>query len=329
MKVLITGGRGFLGQAITEALIAQGHHVTNFSRHPLNPTSTLTSWGVTSHLGDVRSKEEVRQALKGQEAVIHTASKVAMWGCWEDFYQVNVVGTKNVIQACRHHKIEKLIYTSTPSVVFGKKDLCCVDESHPYPGPKDYKGHYAHSKSLAEREVLEANGPHLATVALRPHLIFGPGDPHILPRLVKMVKENRAKRVGLGKNVVDVLYVKNAADAHVKALSKLSLRGPLSGKAYFLGQERPVVLWDFIDELLRSRKIPPIKKRISFEAAYVMGYGFEKAYRLLSLYHREPPMTRFVALQLAKSHYFSHDNAKRDFAYHPEINLEDALRRTA
>ena len=324
MKILVTGAGGFLGGAIARMLLADGHQVIHLSRrhHP-----ELDKLHITSHQGDLAELAAVENAVKGCEAVIHTASKVSMWGRYDDFYKTNVTGTKNIIHACRKYQVSKLVYTSSPSVVFDGKDLCGVDESTPY--PEKYISLYAQTKSLAEKLILKANDDQLATASLRPHLIFGAGDPHILPRLMDKAQKGILKKIGKGANLVDVTHVFNAAEAHLKVLYNLKINSPVCGKAFFLGQERPVVLWDFIDELLSTQKGPTVTSRIPFPLAYLLASSFEAFHHLFSLHHKEPPLTRFTVLSLARSHYFSHENARSCFGYHPSLSLEAALRETA
>ena len=323
MNILVTGGGGFLGKSIINLLIDKKYKVTSFSR---SLYKELEKRGVTCIQGDIKNTQDVLKACEGQDAVIHVASKVGMWGKWSDFYDTNVIGTENVINACLEHQIKKLVYTSSPSVVFGKDNLQNADESTPY--PDKYFGLYAHSKALAEKKVLESNNSQrLLTTSLRPHLIFGEKDPNLIPRLVKAAREGKLKQVGSGQNLVDVIYVENAAYAHVLALEKLYYSSPICGKAYFLGQESPVNLWQFINKILNIHGLPPIKKTISFKKAYLLGAFIEKTLRLLGRYSIDPPMTRFVALQLGKSHYFSHKNAFMDLGYKPIFSIEKALER--
>lgn len=322
MKVLITGAGGFLGQYTAKALLAKGQEVYNFSRsvHP-----ALEEIGVTSFCGDLQNYDAVLKAVSQVDAVFHMASKVGMWGAYDDYYSVNVVGTQNIIKACQECKIEKLVYTSTPSVVFGEDDVEGVDESCPY--PEKYLTHYASTKSLAEQEVLKANCDTLYTVALRPHLIFGPGDPHLIPRTIEKTRQGRLRQVGDGENVVDVIFVENAAAAHVQAFEKLGKGSAVNGNAYFIAQEKPVKLWGFISEILEGVGLALPPKPISAKVAYRLGAFIEGVFKTLRI-KKEPPMTRFIALQLAKSHYFSHAKAERDFGYNPQIKLEEAIRRT-
>lgn len=322
MKVFITGGGGFLGKHIVRQLLDEGHEVTSYSR---GHYPELQNWGVNTIQGSLEDKERLEEACIGHDVFFHTASKVAMWGKREDFYQTNVVGTENVISACHINNIPHLIYTSTPSVVFEFDSLQNEDESLPYP-EKSYS-RYAESKAIAEKKVLEANGDQLKTVSLRPHLVFGPGDQNLIPRLIASHKKGKLKIVGTGENKVDVLYVENAAQAHLLAWKALRENPEkVEGRPYFLGQG-PVKLWDFINEILELHKLPPVKKKIAFETAFKIGKVIEMGSSLIGKYNYHPPMTRFVALQLSKDHYFKHDNAKNDFGWTPQIPLKEGLSR--
>lgn len=319
MKLLITGAGGFLGRNLAAALQAKGHAVWNFSR---NHHPQLQSIGVETLGGNLQTEGDVLKAFRGMDAVFHVASRVGIWGDYNDYYETNVTGTRNVIKACRANGITKLIYTSTPSVVFNWGDFCGVDETTPY--STHFHGHYAKTKAIAEKMVLQANDNKLATVALRPHLIIGPDDPHLIPRLVAAARAKRLKIVGSGKNLVDVTYIQNAVDAHILAFEKLSPGSPVAGQAYFIGQEKPVALWDFINEILSRYHLPPITKKVPERVAFHIGLFFESWYRFFRI-NGEPPMTRFVALQFSRSHYFSHQKAKNDFGYEPKISIEQAL----
>ncbi len=323
MKVLVTGAGGFLGTHIAKKLIEAGHRVVNLSR---SSYKHLDEMGVTSFKGDLQNKKSIEPALEGVDAVIHTASKVAMWGKWEDFQNINIVGTKNLVELCREKGIDKIVYTSSPSVVFGDESLEGVDETIGY--PKDSYSMYAKSKALAEKWILEQADTDLKVISLRPHLIYGPGDQNLFPRLIDAAKKGRLKQVGDGKNKVDVIYVENAAMAHLNALDKLKSNPEISGRAYFLGQESPVVLWDFINKILDMADAPRPKKKISFNKAFKIGSVIEKGLKLIGIYNVHPPMTRFVALQLSKSHWFDHSNATRDLDFRPKISIEEGLKKT-
>lgn len=324
MKALVTGGGGFLGGYIIKELLKRNYSVVNLSR---NSYPHLDDLGVETIKCDITNENQVCQLdLSGFNVIFHVAALAGVWGKYENYYAINYLGTKNLVEQTKKHNIKYFIYTSTPSVVFGADDIEAADESIPF--PTKYLTAYAETKSKAETLVLESANENFNTLAIRPHLIWGPGDPHILPRLKQKAKAGKLKRVGEGNNLVDVIYVENAAIAHVDAFEKLHVNNKLNGQTYFIGQERPVNLWDFINTLLVKSKIDPVEDHISFSAAYKIGFFLEKIFSLLGINSPEPPMTRFVATQLAKSHYFKHDKAKADFGFKPQITIEEGLRRT-
>jgi len=318
-KILVTGGGGFLGSTICRQLKDKGYDVVSLSRKSY---PNLIQQGITCVEGSILSLSDLETAMKACDGVIHTAARVGMWGPRKEFYETNVQGTENVIKTAQKLKVRRLVYTSSPSVVFSGKDICGANESLAY--PKSYLANYPLTKMQAEKLVLANHGEkYLATTAIRPHLIWGPGDPHFVPRL----RENAAKlrKVGDLKNKVDVTYIDNAAEAHVLALEELSLESPNGGRTYFVGQEKPIELWKFIDRILDSMDLPPVPGRIPTPVAYFAGFCMEWAYKIAGIKDREPPMTRFVALNLGRSCYFSHLQAKRDFKYKPRVSIEQGL----
>lgn len=318
MKVLVTGGGGFLGSAICRLLQARGDAVLSVGRHR---HAALEALGVPQAQVDIRELEPLRQASRGFDAVIHCAAKAGAWGSWDDYHAANVVGTGQVLEACRLNGIARLVYTSTPSVVHGGGDLEGVDESVPH--ATHFRAHYPHTKSIAERRVLAANGPGLSTVALRPHLIWGPGDPHLVPRLLARARAGRLRIVGDGTNRVDLVHVENAVDAHLAAeRALLGPASPAAGRAYFITNGEPVVLWDWINALLSALGEAPVRRRISHPLARRAGALAELVWRGFGL-AGEPPMTRFVADELAKDHWFSIAAARRDLGYAPRVTMAE------
>lgn len=322
MKTLVTGGGGFLGLYIVEQLVQAGHDVTVFCRGRYASLDTL---GVEVVQGDLRDSAAVNRACRGIEAVFHTAAVPGVWGSWDHYHSINTLGTKNIVSACEANGVRRLIYTSSPSVVFDGHDHVDADESLPY--PTKWMCHYPHSKALGEQAVLAANKPDsLQTISLRPHLIWGPRDNHLIPRLIQKAKSGRLRRVGDGKNVVSVAYVENAAAAHLQAEQSLRSSTIAAGKAYFINEPQSVNLWDWINLLLERTGLPPVTKSISASAAGKIGAIMEAVWTIGRL-KSEPPMTRFVAAQLAGSHSYSIEAARRDFGYSPLITIEEGLRR--
>lgn len=321
MRVLVTGGGGFVGSYVVKLLLMRGYGVRSLGR---SAQPDLESQGVEVICGDLANAEDVRAACRGVDAVFHVAAKAGVWGSWESFYRPNVVGTRNVVEACQTEGIGRLVYTSTPSVVFNGEPIRGGGQEMPY--GRNWLCHYAHTKAIAEQEALGANCDALKVVALRPHLIFGPGDPHLLPRVIESVKAGRLKIIGDGRNRVDVSYVEDVAAAHLNALDALE-SGACAGKAYFISQGEPVELWSWLNLILEGLGHPPLTKRIPLALAYAAGSLAEFAWKVLAR-KGEPPITRFVAVELAKDHYFNIEVARRELDYKPAHNMQAALRET-
>lgn len=321
MKVLVTGGGGFLGRAVVEQLLAGGHAVTVVGRSEYPEVAAL---GARTVRADVSDRARLTEAVHGHDAVVHTAGKAGVWGSAEEFERTNVAGTEAVLDACRAAGVSRLVHTSSPSVVFDGTDHEGVAE-RPY--PDRYEAAYPRTKAKGERAVLAADGPGLATVALRPHLIYGPRDPHLLPRVFARARAGRLRIVGDGRNRVSVTYVDNAAAAHVQALEALAPGAPCAGRAYFVNDPEPVELWPWLNGLLEKVGLPPVRRRVSTRLARVAGTIAEAVWSTLPL-PGEPPMTRFVAAQLGASHWYATTPATRDFGYVPPIAAAEALGRT-
>jgi nucleoside-diphosphate-sugar epimerase len=323
VKSLVTGGGGFLGRYVVEQLLARGDEVTVFARGAYPELETM---GVHLVRGDLADASAIEGASAGTDVVYHVASKTGYWGSWEAFYQANVVGTRNVIAACRANAVPRLVYTSTPSVVFGNAPHEGADESLPY--PERYENNYSRSKAIAERAVMAASGQEgLLTVSLRPHLIIGPRDRHLLPRVIARIGTGRVPQIGDGTNLVDLTYVEDAARAHLLAADALEPSSPAAGSVYFITQDEPVSAWEWIDGLMRALDRRTVRYQVPLGAARAACGFLEFAYRALPL-PGEPPATRFLANELAMSHYYDISRARRDLGYAPQFTMEEATRRT-
>lgn len=322
MKALVTGANGFLGSNLVTHLLDRGYEVRTMTRRQ---NDMLMGLNVECFYGDIRSYDNVVEACKDQEIVFHCAAITGVWGPWRLYHGTNTIGTRNVVEACRECRVPKLVYTSSPSVTFDGDHQANINESVGY--PRKWLCHYPHSKALAEQYVLNANeDKELMTCSLRPHLIWGPGDRHLIPRLLKRAKSKRLRRVGDGTNMVDTIFVDNASVAHIQAAEAMEPGSPVCGSAYYLSQDDPVNCWGWINEILTTAGLPRIRKSISYFWAYRLGYALETAYELANV-KTEPPMTRFLAAQLAKSHYYDISRAKNDFGYYPTISNAEGMKR--
>ena len=323
MKILVTGGGGFLGRKLCEGLVARGHRVVSFNR---GRYPALQALGVEQLQGDLADRAAVVAAARGCTAVFHNAAKAGAWGAYADYHRANVLGTDNVIAACRAHAIDRLVYTSTPSVTHRATHPVAGGTAETVPYGEGLKAPYAATKLIAEKAVLAANDARLATIALRPRLIWGVGDNQLLPRLVARARAGRLALVGSGNNRVDTTYIDNAAQAHFDAFDHLAVGSACAGRAYFISNGEPWPMQDVVNGLLRAAGAPEVHRHLPFAAAYAAGGLMEAAWRLLRL-DGEPPMTRFLAEQLATTHWYSMEPARRDFGYVPKVSMEEGLRR--
>jgi len=321
MRALVTGAGGFLGQYVVEQLLARGDQVRGLARGNYPELERL---GVECVRGDLRDAQRVRSACAGVDVVYHVAGVAGIWGPWEHYHGINVVGTQNVIAGCREQGVPRLVYTSSPSVTFDGTSQENVDETAPY--PRRWLCHYSQTKALGEQAVLAANDRTLATCALRPHLIWGPRDQHLIPRLIARARAGQLRRVGDGTNRVDMVYVENAAAAHLQAADALGKDTSVAGRAYFISQGEPVSCWQWIDQILALVGLPRVERAISLKTAWRVGAMLEGVYRV-SRISSEPRMTRFLAAQLGTSHYFNICRAQRDFGYEPRVTTLEGMRR--
>ncbi len=323
MRVLVTGCGGFLGAEIVRQLIARGDNVVGVAR---GTYPQLQSLGMSLCRGDLNDAAFVARTVRDVDAVVHTAAKAGVWGDWDDYYRINTQATDSIIAACQAAAIRNLVYTSSPSVTFDGGHQSGVDESVPY--PQHWMCHYPHTKALAEQAVLAAHDiGQLHTVALRPHLIWGDDDPHLLPRVIDKARRGRLRIVGDATNRIDTVHVTNAAAAHLDALDTLALDPQrCGGRAYFISQDEPVNCWEWIRSICEIANVPPPTQRISFQVANRIGGSLESVYRWLRI-KAEPPMTRFVAAQLARDHFFDITQARTRLGYRPRISMQEGLDR--
>ncbi len=322
-RVLVTGGGGFLGRYIVERLLEL--KCTEIRSLGRSPQPELEAMGVNLFCGDIADKNSLLNACKDCDIIFHTAAKAGIWGTYKEFYNANVIGTQNIIDLCREYKIPYLINTSTPSVVCENHNIENANEELSY--PMHYPAHYPKTKAKAEKMVSNAASLELKTVSIRPHLLWGVRDSHILPTLAKRAVQGRLMQVGDGKNIVDMTHIRNAAEAHINAAEALYSNPEISGKNYFISDDNPLNLWNWISQFLEDIGAPAIKKNIPFKRAYRIGAVMEFLFRLFRI-KNDPPMTRFAAIQLAYSHYFDITAAKKELHYKPIVNYKQAYSET-
>ncbi len=322
-RILVTGGGGFIGGALVKRLREKGFQVRSFSRRNYPDLEAL---GIQHVRGDLVDRERVREALEGCTLAFHVAARAGIWGRYDDFHQTNVIGTSNVVHACRDEGVQRLVYTSSPSVVFAGGDMEGVDESVPY--ARHFKAAYPETKAAAEKMVLEAASETLATVALRPHLVWGPGDRHIIPGLLRRARNGQLRRLGGQEKKVDFTYIDNAVHAHLLAGERLAPGSPINGRAFFVTDDRPVLMWGFINRLLEAADLPPVTKTVHPRVAYAAAWLIEMVYRGFRL-GSEPRLTRFLVEEMATAHWFDISAARRDLGYRPLVELETGMERVA
>jgi 2-alkyl-3-oxoalkanoate reductase len=321
VKALVTGGGGFLGRSVTEQLVARGHDVRILNR---GDYPDLAAAGVDVVQADIRDSDAVRKACAGRDVVFHVAAKSGFWGDYESYHGPNVRGTENVLAGCRACDVGRMVYTGSPSVVFDGRDMEGVDESAPY--PRKYINNYSATKAVAERAVLDANCDSLRTVVLRPHLVWGPRDPHMLPRFIAQRRAGKLLRIGAGRNKIDTTYVEDAAHAHLLAANALDTNPRVAGRAYFISQDEPIPIWDMINGMLAAAGLGPVTRSVPRPVGWFAGAALEAAYKSFRI-KGEPRMTRFVAHILSTSHWFDITAAKRDLGYTPSVTIGEGLDR--
>lgn len=317
MKVLVTGASGMLGAAVARALHERGDDVTVFQRRP-------SGLPCAERLGDVTDAAAVRAAATGTDAVVHLAARVSVTGRWADFEATNVDGTANVLAAARAGGAQRVVHVSSPSVAHSGRSL--VGAGATPADPDHASGHYARSKAMAEQLALAA--PDLAVVAVRPHLVWGPGDTQLVGRIAERARTGRLALVGSGAALVDTTYVDNAVDAIVAALDRAGDASGPAGHAYVVSNGQPRPLAELVARICAAVGAPPPNRHVPYRVARAGGAVAELLWAGLRRTD-DPPMTRFLAEQLSTAHWFDLRETRAALGWAPRVDLDEGFRRLA
>lgn len=323
---VVLGGSGFLGKAIIRQLLARGcGRITAYNRSAIS--DEFLTQGVRWVGGDLGNRSLVQDAFHSATVIFHVAAKTGVWGRRADFFRVNTLGTRQLLALAQTAENRPVfIHTGSPSALYrGTDDLINFEEPVHFIRQKNYLSPYPESKAEAEMAVRAAASPEFKTMVIRPHLIYGPEDPHILPRILERARANRLIQVGNGQNRVDLTYIENAAWGHLcaaEALLNPTLAQAFNGRGFVVSDQAPVILWDWIRNFLERMETHPPRFKLSYPMAYTLGALCEK----LS-FGKEPPVTRFTAAQLSHSHTFDF-KAVQGMGYTPLIPPETAFEKT-
>lgn len=323
MKAMVTGGGGFLGTNLVKALKARGDTVRVLAR---GDYPELRALGVETLRGDITDATATAKACEGMDVVFHTAAKAGGWGDPKEYEAINVTGTDNVVAGCKAAKVPALVHTSSPSVVHSDHDIEGANESIPY--ATHFTAHYPRTKAISEQHALAASDTSLRVVALRPHFIWGPGDRHLLPRLIARAKTGRLKQIGSRDPKSDTIYIDNCVSAHLLAAQRLLDGAPIGGKPYFVSDDAPIGVWTMANRMLACAGLGPVGRPIPAGLAYAVGAMMEGTFWLFGI-EKEPLITRFAASELSHAQWFDISAAKRDLGYAATVSIDEGLARLA
>ncbi len=323
MKVLVTGASSLIGAGLVRALVGRGDDVVCFQRHAV---AALGSLDVEQRLGDVRDGDAVAVAAEGCAAIVHLAAKVGVVGPWEEYRSINVDGTRHVVAAARRHGIGRIVHVSSPSVAHGGEPIVGAGADAPQVGRS--RAWYPESKALAEIDALAAADGSLGVVAVRPHLVWGPGDTQLVGRIVDRAASGRLALVGGGAALIDTTYIDNAVSALVAALDAVGPDTVCSGRAYVVANGEPRTIRELIEGICAAAGVPFAPRSVPRRLGIAAGTLVERVWPLLRG-DEEPPLTRFLAEQLATAHWFDPRPARDDLGWTPTVTIDDGLDRLA
>lgn len=320
-SVVVTGASGLLGSAVAALLVARGHRVCTLQRRPAGVP------GAWDMLGDITDRDSVAAALEGADAVVHLAAKVSFTGAASDFDRINVEGTRVLVESAQAAGVADLVFVSSPSVAHHGASITGAGAE---PATPDLaRGDYARTKAAAELLALAADGPRLRVTAVRPHIVWGPGDTQLVERVIDRARSGRLPLLGHGAALIDTTYIDNAAEAIVAALYRMERA---RGQAFVVtnGEPRPVA--ELLAGICAAAGVEAPRRRVPGGLARAAGAGIERAWAAAgarNLVHDEPPMTKFLAEQLSTAHWFDQQRTREVLDWSPRVSVDEGMRRLA
>ena len=316
----MTGTGSLLLGGLASELLRRGDEVVCLQRRP---AAFMGHQNAHEVLADICDADAVALAAKGCDAIIHGAARVGVVGSQKEFYDTNVLGTENILRAAEQQSISRLVFVSTPSVAHTGASLVGAPAGQAEIGRS--RSYYAESKAIAERTVLNARNSQLAVVAIRPHLVWGPGDTQLVGRIVERAKSGRLAVVGTGNALVDSTYIDNAISAHIAALDALHIGSACDGKAYVVSNGEPRTVNELMRSMCESAGVPFEPRHLSLTLGIRLGSLVERLWPLMQ--SSEPPITRFIAEQLGTAHWFDQRVVHNDLKWAPSVTLDEGFKQ--
>jgi len=320
VRVAVTGGSSLIGAALAELLVQRGDDVVAFQRGRAGGLDPR----IEQHLGDIRDGDAVDAAFAGCDVAVHLAAKVGVVGEREEYAAINIEGTRHVVDAARRNGLRGVVHVSSPSVAHDGRAI--VGGGADPPITHHRKAWYPQTKAVAERLALGVSDDRCGVVAIRPHLVWGPGDTQLVGRILERAAAGRLALVGGGRALVDTTYVDNAATALAAAADAIRPLGRCAGKAYVVSNGEPRPIRELVEAFCVAAGVPFAPRDVPLSVARRVGSLIDRVWPRLDL-SEEPPLTRFLAEQLGTAHWFDQREVRADLGWAPAVTIDQGLAR--